>query len=95
MALMDAPLDSFNVACRTRKNFADNLKIIMNINAAFASVLDEMRGRIAKIGGNLGDVKRNLEFMEFSYEGIFRKVNRLIVSPRKVRKIAHKHEESA
>lgn len=64
---------------RTRRNFADNLKIIMNINAAFEQCLEEMRGRMTKIGGNLSDVKRNLDFMEDNYEGIFRKVNRLIV----------------
>ena len=66
-------------ACRTRRNFADNLKILMNINAAFASVLEEMRGRMSKIGGNLTDVRHNLDLMEDEYEGIFRKVNRLIV----------------
>ena len=72
-------LRQFAPSRRTRRNFADNLKIIMNINAAFASVLEEMRGRMSKIGGNLSDVKRNLDFMEDNYEGIFRKVNRLIV----------------
>ena len=51
----------------------------MNINAAFEQCLEEMRGRMTKIGGNLSDVKRNLDFMEDNYEGIFRKVNRLIV----------------
>jgi hypothetical protein len=63
---------------RTKRNFAANLKIIMNINAALGTILDEMRGRLRKINGNLNRVKKNLVLMEDTYEGIFRKVNRLI-----------------
>ena len=63
---------------RTKRNFAANLKIIMNVNAALTGILNEMRNRMKKIDSNLARVKRNLEFMEDLYEGVFRKVNRLI-----------------
>ena len=39
-----------------------------------------MRNRMKKIDTNLIRVKKNLEYMEDLYEGIFRKVNRLITS---------------
>ena len=63
---------------RTKRNFAANLRIIMNVNAALTGILNEMRNRMKKIDSNLARVKRNLEFMEDLYEGVFRKVNRLI-----------------
>ena len=63
---------------RTKRNFAANLKIIMNVNAALSEVLNQMRNRMKKIDSNLARVRRNLEKMEDMYEGVFRKVNRLI-----------------
>ncbi len=50
----------------------------MNVNRAFVSILDEMRDRLRKIDSNLLRVKKNLEYMEDMYEGVFRRVNRLI-----------------
>ncbi len=52
----------------------------MNVNRALGGVLTEMRGRMRKIDGNLERVKRNIEYLEDMYEGVFRKVNRLIVN---------------
>ena len=65
---------------RTKRNFAANLKIIMNVNAALTGILNEMRNRMKKIDSNLARVKRNLDYLEDMYEGVFRKVNRLITN---------------
>ena len=65
---------------RTKRNFRDNLKIIINVNKALTDILQEMRGRMKKIDSNLVKVKKNLEYLEEMYEGIFRKVNRLLVA---------------
>ena len=50
----------------------------MNINKSFGTILVEMSSKITKIDTNLDRVRRNLDIMELQYEGIFRKVNRLI-----------------
>ncbi len=63
---------------RTKRNFASNIRIIMNVNRALGGILNEMRGRMSKIDLNLERVKRNLDYLEDMYEGVFRKVNRLI-----------------
>ena len=63
---------------RTKRNFAANLKIIINVNRTLSDILNEMRNRMKKIDTNLAKVKRNLEYLEEMYEGVFRKVNRLI-----------------
>lgn len=63
---------------RTKRNFAANLKIIVNVNRALTEILNEMRNRMKKIDNNLARVKRNLDYLEEMYEGVFRKVNRLI-----------------
>ena len=65
---------------RTKRNFKENLKIIINVNKALTEILGQMRNRMKKIDTNLIRVKKNLEYMEDLYEGIFRKVNRLITS---------------
>ena len=65
---------------RTKRNFAANLKIIINVNKALGDILQEMRNRMKKIDTNLARVKRNLEYMEEMYEGVFLKVNRLCSS---------------
>ena len=56
------------------------MKIIINVNKALTDILQEMRGRMKKIDSNLVKVKKNLEYLEEMYEGIFRKVNRLLVA---------------
>lgn len=56
------------------------MKIIINVNKALTEILGQMRNRMKKIDTNLIRVKKNLEYMEDLYEGIFRKVNRLITS---------------
>lgn len=63
---------------RTKRNFAANLRIIVNVNRALTDILNDMRNRMKKIDNNLVRVKRNLEYLEEMYEGVFRKVNRLI-----------------
>ena len=65
---------------RTKRNFRENLRIIINVNKALTEILSEMRNRMKKIDTNLVRVKRNLQYLEDMYEGIFRKVNRLITS---------------
>ena len=65
---------------RTKRNFAANLRIIINVNKALGDILQEMRNRMKKIDTNLARVKRNLEYMEEMYEGVFLKVNRLCSS---------------
>ena len=71
---------SLGIHYRTKRNFRDNLKIIINVNKALTDILQEMRGRMKKIDSNLVKVKKNLEYLEEMYEGIFRKVNRLLVA---------------
>ena len=63
---------------RTKRNFAANLKIIINVNRTLTEILNQMRNRMKKIDNNLAKVKKNLEYLEEMYEGVFRKVNRLI-----------------
>ncbi|XP_059089842.1 uncharacterized protein DDB_G0283697-like [Tigriopus californicus] len=63
---------------RTKRNFASNLRIIANVNRTFGRILGEMRNKMRKIDSNLIKVKKNLEYLEEMYEGVFRKVNRLI-----------------
>ena len=63
---------------RTKKNFAANLRIIMNVSKALGNIILEMISKMTKIDNNLDRVRRNLDTMELQYEGIFRKVNRLI-----------------
>ncbi len=63
---------------RTKRNFAANIRIIANVNRALTDILNEMRNRMKKIDNNLARVKRNLDYLEEMYEGVFRKVNRLI-----------------
>ncbi len=63
---------------RTKRNFAANLRIIVNVNKALTDILGQMRNRMTKIDNNLVRVKQNLEYLEDMYEGVFRKVNRLI-----------------
>jgi hypothetical protein len=38
-----------------------------------------MTDKMVKIDGNLDQVRRNLEYLEESYDTVFRKVNRLFV----------------
>ena len=64
---------------RTKRNFAANLRIIMSVNKALTAILNEMRQKMKKIDYNLVKVKKNLEYLEDMYEGVFRKVNKLIV----------------
>ncbi len=79
-AVTKNPSTNQGVHYRTKRNFASNIRIIMNVNRALGGVLTEMRGRMRKIDGNLERVKRNIEYLEDMYEGVFRKVNRLIVN---------------
>ena len=64
---------------RTKRNFSANLKIIISVNKALSRILNEMRHKMKKIDTNLDRVKKNLEYLEDMYEGVFRKVNKLIV----------------
>lgn len=64
---------------RTKRNFAANLRIIVNVNKALTIILQEMKNRMKKIDVNLVRVRKNLEYLEEMYEGVFRRVNRLIV----------------
>ena len=51
----------------------------MSVNKALTAILNEMRQKMKKIDYNLVKVKKNLEYLEDMYEGVFRKVNKLIV----------------
>jgi hypothetical protein len=65
---------------RTKRSFAANMKIITNINKTLGDTLNGMRNNMKKINTNLERVKKNLEYMEEMYEGVFLKVNRLCSS---------------
>ena len=64
---------------RTKRNFASNIRILMNVNKALSGVLVDMSKRMKKINYNINRVKMNLEYLEEMYEGVFRRVNRLIL----------------
>ncbi len=64
---------------RTKRNFAANIRIMISVNRALASVLGEMRRGMSDIDDNLERVRRNLDYMERQYEGVFRRVNMLVV----------------
>ena len=63
---------------RTNRNFASNLKIIIQVNKAVSDLMMDMKKGMGKIDRNLIRVKRNLEYMEKMYDSVFRKVNRLV-----------------
>ncbi len=63
---------------RTARNFASNLRIIVNVNEALGDVLEDMGSSMVGIDGDLRRVRKNLDLMEDMYETVFRKVNRLI-----------------
>ena len=47
---------------RTKRNFAANLRIIINVNKALGDILNEMRNRMKKIDTNLARVKRYVHY---------------------------------
>ena len=65
---------------RTKRSFAANMKIIININKTLGDTLNGMQNNMKKINTNLERVKKNLDYMEEMYEAVFLKVNRLNAS---------------
>ena len=56
----------------------EDFSIIVNVNRALVQVLGDMTSGVQKIDSNLERVRKNLDFLEEMYEGVFRKVNKLI-----------------